>query len=173
MCIIFRGTKGDSRPRSKSSRASRRPYRFEAFPCVLDAAYELIEYHQSSRLSEPTDALRNVCLRRIARVRLGVIYRGGLSECQKYCIIIPRVRAFAPRTRRIYNWGISWIASGLSIVTDYPRSCVSGIDPCIILQSASRNGGALGLVAPRTRNTYRYLSIFSSILPPYFASVPA
>lgn len=40
-----------------------------------------------------------MCLRRIARVRLGVIYRGGLSECQKYRIIIPRVRALASFAR--------------------------------------------------------------------------
>jgi len=109
-------SRGDSRSRSKSSRA-RADYELGQarflFECFLhlrrptsnsrrptpDAADQLIKYHQSSRLSVPADAVRNVCLRRIARVRLGVIYRGGLSECQKYRIIIPRVRALASFAR--------------------------------------------------------------------------
>lgn len=33
---------------------------------------------------------RATCVYGVARVRLRVIYRGGLSECQKYRIIIPR-----------------------------------------------------------------------------------
>lgn len=51
-----------------------------------------------------------MCLPRIARVRLGVIYRGGLSEYQKYRIIIrrahlahARARAYIHITHRIYN----------------------------------------------------------------------
>lgn len=74
------------------------------------AADELIKYHQSFPLSVPADAHRNVCLRRIARVRLGMIYRGGLSECQKYRIIIPRVRALSLRSRAYVRAGFTTCA---------------------------------------------------------------
>lgn len=101
---LLRGFSGDFHRRSKSSGESRSRFPFERFLRPRYRRRELIKYHQSSRLSGPTDALRNVCLRRIARVRLGVIYRGGLSECQKYRIIIPRVRALA-RVRAEFTTG--------------------------------------------------------------------